>query len=57
MENILRLIVIFLWFLGTIGGVGYALYNGSSYPIAAGCLINGLLAFPFIKEQFDKMQE
>jgi hypothetical protein len=47
--------IICLWALGTIGGFGYALYGGS-WPCAAGCAINGILALPTVKEHFNNLQ-
>ena len=54
MKNFFYLLVMFLWVLGGIGGIGYALYGGS-WPCAVGCAINTVLAFPFIKDCYKKM--
>ena len=45
-----------LWVLGIIGGVGYAIYGGS-YPIAAGCAINAILALPTVKKHFKELTD
>ena len=45
-----------LWVLGGIGGIGYAIYGGS-YPIAAGCAINAILALPTVKKHFNELTE
>ena len=44
-----------LWVLGTIGGVGFAIYGGS-WPCAAGCAVNALLALPTVKKHFDYLR-
>ena len=54
MKKVLNFAVICLWVLGTIGGVGYAIYGGS-WPIAAGCAVNAVLALPTVKKHFDEL--
>lgn len=54
MKKVLNFAVIALWVLGCIGGVGYAIYGGS-WPIAAGCAINGILALPTVKKHFEEL--
>lgn len=56
MKKLINFAVIALWVLGTIGGVGYAIYGGS-WPIAAGCAINGILALPTVKKHFNELME
>ncbi len=56
MKKFLNLAVCALWVLGALGGVGYAIYGGS-YPIAAGCAINGILALPTVKKHFKELTE
>ena len=55
MKKVVNFAVICLWVLGTIGGVGYGIYEGA-YPIAAGCLVNGILTLPTVKKHFDELQ-
>ena len=52
MKKLISFLVICLWDIGTIGGVGYGIYEGA-YPVAAGCLVNGILALPTVKRHFD----
>ena len=52
MKKLISFLVICLWAVGTIGGVGYGIYEGA-YPVAAGCLVNGILALPTVKRHFD----
>jgi len=48
----LYFILLALWLLGLVGGVGYTLYCGA-YPIAIGVAVNGYLSFDKVKEMFD----
>lgn len=41
--------VLLLYAMGVIGGIGYAIYNGA-YPIAVGVAVTGWLALPKVKE-------
>lgn len=45
-----------LYILGTVGGLGYVLYN-KAYPIAVGVTAVSAMAFPYIKGVFKKMLE
>ena len=45
-----------LYILGSIGGIGYALYN-KAYPVAVGVAAVAAMAFPYIKGVFKKMVE
>ena len=50
-KGFLYLMVLLLYAMGVIGGIGYAIYNGA-YPIAVGVAVTGWLAFPKVKEIF-----
>lgn len=54
MKKVVNFAVCALWVLGTIGGVGYAIYGGS-WPIAAGCAVNAVLALPTVKKHFEEL--
>ena len=56
MKKVVNFLVCALWAFGTIGGVGYGLYEGA-YPIAAGCLVNGILALPTVKQHFEDLTD
>jgi hypothetical protein len=56
MKKLVNFAVIALWVLGALGGVGYAIYGGS-YPIAAGCAINAILALPTVKKHFKELTD
>ena len=49
-------LLICLYVLGTIGGIGFACYN-HAYLIAVGVAAVAAMAFPYIKEKFKKMVE
>ena len=48
-RGFLYLMVLLLYAMGVIGGIGYAIYNGA-YPIAVGVAVTGWLALPKVKE-------
>ena len=48
-KGIIAWVIICLWLLGTIGGVGYAVYH-QAWVIAPGVLANAILAFFKVKE-------
>ena len=50
-KGFLYLMVLLLYAMGVIGGIGYSIYNGA-YPIAVGVAVTGWLAFPKVKEIF-----
>lgn len=43
-KGIFAWVIICLWLLGTIGGVGYAIYN-QAWVILFGVVVNAVLAF------------
>lgn len=56
MNKVLIFFLLFLTFMGIIGGIGYTIYDGA-YPIALGIAILGRMAFPKAKELFKKLTE
>lgn len=56
-ESVLKkffyLIALLLWVAGIIGGAGFCI-DGDAYPVAVGCVLNGVWAFPKVKEVFNK---
>lgn len=55
MKTVVSLAVFCLWILGTIGGVGFAIYS-DSWPCAAGCAVNSILALPTVKKHLDYLR-
>ncbi len=49
MKNVFYVIMVFLYFLGVLGGIGYSMYN-KAYIIAVGVAALGYMAFPKVKE-------
>ena len=56
MKKLISFAIICLWVLGTIGGVGYAIYGGSA-PCALGCAVNAILAFSTVKNAYKELTE
>ena len=54
MKNFFAFLVICLWILGGVGGVGYCIYI-KAWIIAIGVLANALLAFPKVKEAYEAL--
>lgn len=40
--------LLFLWVVGAIGGIGYAVHNKVDYPIVAGMVVNALFGVPTV---------
>ena len=56
MKKIVYFLIMCLYVLGTIGGVGYSLYSGA-YLIAVGVAAVGWMAWPKVVEYFHKLTE
>ena len=54
MKKVLYFVMICLWAFGTIGGFGYACYNGA-YPIAAGCVACGYMSWNTVRNYANKL--
>lgn len=54
MEKILCFFILCLYVVGVIGGIGYAIYGGA-WPVAIGVAALGWMAFPKLKEAFEKL--
>lgn len=52
MKEFIAFLLLCLYVLGTIGGIGYLLYYGE-YHVAIGVAGTGYLAWPKAKELFD----
>ena len=51
MKKILYFVMLFLYLLGVLGGIGYAAYN-KAYVIVVGIIATGYMAYPKAKEYF-----
>ena len=56
MKGVWAWIVICLWLLGSIGGIGYAIYNGA-WLIAVGVLAIAVLSFFMVRKIFNWSNE
>ena len=54
MKKIYYFIMICLWVLGVVGGIGYSLFC-SAWAIAIGVAATGYMAVPTIKEYFNNL--
>lgn len=54
-KKVKSLAIVCLWFLGTVGGIGFAIYGGS-WPCAIGCGINGAIAWSTVKKNLDYLK-
>lgn len=52
----LYLMVLFIAFMGIVGGIGYSIYSDAWY-IAIGLVAAGYVAWPGAKELFQKLKE
>ena len=55
MKQFIAFILLALYVVGVIGGIGYSLYCGA-YPIAAGVAALGYMAFGEAKEYFNYLK-
>ena len=56
MKKILSFILLCLYVLGVVGGIGYTIYFGVWY-VAIGIAALGYMAFPKAKECFENLTE
>ena len=56
MKKILYFVLLFLWAMGILGGIGYAIYGGA-WPIAVGVAVAGFFSWPTVKSLYNKLNE
>lgn len=54
MKKYICLVLLFLYVMGAIGGIGYALYSGA-WVIAVAVLVLGVMAFQTAKKLYDEL--
>lgn len=54
MKKILYFLLLVLYVIGLIGGIGYCVYN-HAWVIAIGVVVLGVMGFPMAKECFEKL--
>lgn len=57
MKKVSIFFLLFLWIVGAIGGVGYAVYYKVDYPIIVGLVIAILFGIPTAKWLWNKINE
>ena len=55
MNKILSFFLLVLAFMGIVGGIGHTVYY-KAYPIALGIAATGWMAWPKVKEVFEKLK-
>jgi len=53
-KNFLYMLLLGLYVLGTIGGIGYTVYYGE-WAVATGIAVLAVMAFPIAKKYFDHL--
>ena len=56
MKKYIYLVILFLYAMGVIGGIGYTLYC-NEYVIAVAVAVLGAMAYPTAKELYKKIME
>jgi len=54
MKKIGYFVMLCLWAVGVLGGIGWSLYSGG-YVIAVGVTATGWMAWPKVKDYFTKL--
>ena len=54
MKKLYCFVMLCLFVLGSIGGIGYAIYGGA-WPVAVGVLALAFMAWPQVKNLFNTM--
>lgn len=57
MKKVSIFFLLFLWIVGAIGGVGYAVYYKVDYPIIVGLVIAILFGIPTAKRLWDNLNQ
>ena len=56
MKKIIILLILFLWVMGIVGGIGYSIWQGA-WPVAVGVLVCGWLSWPRVVELYKGLVE
>ena len=56
MKHIISLILLFLYVIGTVNGIGYSIYIGE-WPTAISVAVLSVMAFPTAKYHWKKLME
>jgi hypothetical protein len=56
MKKVLSFVLLFLWGMGIVGGIGYSIYGGA-WPIAVGVAVAAWLSWPKVTELFHNLTD
>ena len=49
LKKVLSFVLLFLWVMGIVGGIGYSIYGGA-WPVAIGVAVLAYAAWPELKK-------
>lgn len=55
-KKVLSFVLLFLWAMGIVGGIGYSIYGGA-WPIAVGVAVAAWLSWPKVTELFHNLTD
>jgi MFS superfamily sulfate permease-like transporter len=56
LKKVLSFVLLFLWVMGIVGGIGYSIYGGA-WPIAVGVAVAAWLSWPKVVELFHNLTD
>jgi hypothetical protein len=56
LKKVLSFVLLFLWAMGIVGGIGYSIYGGA-WPIAVGVAVAAWLSWPKVTELFHNLTD
>lgn len=56
LKKVLSFVLLFLWAMGIVGGIGYSIYGGA-WPIAVGVAVAAWLSWPKVTELFHNLMD
>ncbi len=56
LKKVLSFVLLFLWAMGIMGGIGYSIYGGA-WPIAVGVAVAAWLSWPKVTELFHNLTD
>jgi hypothetical protein len=56
LKKVLSFVILFLWVMGIVGGIGYSIYGGA-WPIAVGVAVAAWLSWPKVTELFHNLTD
>lgn len=56
LKKVLSFVLLFLWAMGIVGGIGYSIYGGA-WPIVVGVAVAAWLSWPKVTELFHNLTD